>query len=247
MTDGLTYDPAALPVRGDLAAALEVAWQRLAGCGTWWTGAERLAIAAEARLAQSCALCAERKTALSPYMVDGEHDSLRGLPAVLIDVIHRVMTDAGRLSESWYKRVIEAGLGEGEYVEAVAVVTTITALDTFDNAIGLALRPLPAPGGGAPSRHWPTGAKRNLAWVPTVAPEDLSADDIDPYAKHGSASIHRGLSLVLQEVMDFFDLDIMLYMRDEEIDDFGRDVRAISHPQIELLAGRVSALNGCFY
>ena len=86
-----------------------------------------------------------------------------------------------------------------------------------------------------------------MAWVPTVAPEDLSADDVDPYAKHGSANIHRGLSLVLQEVMDFFDLDIMLYMRDEEIDDFGRDVRAISHPQIEILAGRVSALNGCFY
>ena len=65
---------------------------------------------------------------------------------------------------------------------------------------------------------------------------------------HGSPkNIHRALSLVPQEVINFFDLDVELYLKDHEIRDFGREYRALSHPQIELLAGRVSALHGCYY
>ena len=48
-------------------------------------------------------------------------------------------------------------------------------------------------------------------------------------------------------MINFFDLDVELYLKDHEIRDFGREYRALSHPQIELLAGRVSALNGCYY
>ena len=43
-----------LPIRESLAREVEVAWDRLARPGTWWTGAERLAIAAEARRAGDC-------------------------------------------------------------------------------------------------------------------------------------------------------------------------------------------------
>ena len=105
----------------------------------------------------------------------------------------------------------------------------------------------PAPRPGAPNRRRPAGAKRDLAWVPTVAPEDLTADDPDPYTVHGSKNIHRALSLAPQEVLNFFDLDVELYLKDHEIRDFTQEYRALSHAQIELLAGRVSALNGCYY
>ena len=33
------------------------AWQRIARCGTWWNGAQRIAIAAETRNALQCGLC----------------------------------------------------------------------------------------------------------------------------------------------------------------------------------------------
>ena len=50
-----------------------------------------------------------------------------------------------------------------------------------------------------------------------------------------------------QEVLNFFDLDVELYLKDHEIRDFTQEFRALSHVQMELLAGRVSALNGCYY
>ena len=50
-----------------------------------------------------------------------------------------------------------------------------------------------------------------------------------------------------QEVFNFFDLDVELYLRDEEIRDFEREYRAINHAQIELIAARASAINACFY
>ena len=116
-------------------------------------------------------------------------------------------------------------------------MATITALDTFDETLGAPLRKLPEAGGGMPVRRAPAGAKRDLAWVPTVAPEDLSRDDLDPYARHGHLNIHRALSLVPQEVVHFFDLDVALYLNDKEIRDFDNEYRALSHAQIELMAG----------
>lgn len=235
------------PIREGLARELERAWSRLASPGTWWDGAERLAIAGEARNAQRCALCRRRKEALSPYAGTGTHDHLDALPAALVEVVHRIATDAGRLKRGWVDAMLEAGIRDEQYVEAVGVIALITALDSFDHALGRSPRPLPAPGSGQPTRHRPAGAKAGLAWVPTVAPEDLAPGDPDPYTVHGAKNIHRALSLVPQEVINFFDLDVELYLKDHEIRDFGREYRALTHPQIELLAGRVSALHGCYY
>ena len=242
-----TFDPAALPLRPALAAERERAWQRLAAPGTWWDGAERLAIATEARRAPDCVLCQTRKAALSPYAIDGQHDSDGDLPAPLVEAVHRISTDAGRLTERWYAALLGPQLSAEQYVETVGVVALITALDRFDLALGLAPRPLPVPQPGAPTRRRPTGARSGLAWVPTVAPEDLDTDDPDPYTVHGSKNIHRALSLVPQEVFNFFDLDVELYLQDGQIRDFTTDYRALSHAQIELMAARVSAVNGCYY
>ena len=67
------YDDAPFPIRPDIPAAHREFWGRLAGPGSWWTGAERVAIAAETRHALACAFCAARKQALSPYGLEGEH------------------------------------------------------------------------------------------------------------------------------------------------------------------------------
>lgn len=237
----------ALPMRTGLADAIEEAWWRLARPGTWWSGAERVAIAAEVRLAASCDLCRRRKAALSPYTVDGVHDSHGELPAEAVEAAHRLASDAGRITEKWVRGIADGPLGEERYVEIMAIAAIVTGLDTFERALGRDLRPLPEPVAGAPSRRRPVGAKRNLAWVATLAPEDLTSADPDPYTVHGDKNIHRGLSLVPQEVFNFFDLDVELYLQDQEIRDFATEYRAISHAQIELIAARASSINACFY
>ncbi len=247
MTQATGFDPRKLPVREALARECARAWERLASPGTWWNAAERLAIAAEARNAHACPLCRRRKDALSPYTVDGAHDSLGALSAPMVEIVHRVVTDAGRLTKKWLYTMLEEGVTEEQYVEAIGVIAVISALDTFDLALGLPQRVLPAPRPGAPSRHRPAGARRDLAWVHTVAPEMLAPGDPDPYTVHGVKNIHRALSLVPQEVINFFDLDVELYLKDHEIRDFTREFRALTHAQMELLAGRVSALNACYY
>ncbi len=240
-----------LPIRESLAREVEVAWGRLASPGTWWTGSERLAIAAEARHAKNCPLCQQRKAALSPYTAAGEHDSTSDLPPAAIEAIHRIVTDAGRITERWILSLIEGGempvLEETGYVEIIGVIAVLTGLDKLYQALGLPPRDLPGAIAGEPSRQRPQGAKRNLAYVSTLAPEDVGPEDPNPYPVHGDKNIHRGVSLVPQEVFNFFDLDVELYLKDHEIRDFEHDFRAISHAQIELIAGRTSALNGCYY
>jgi hypothetical protein len=135
------YASVSIPIRDDLAAAHERAWGRIGRPGTWWDGARRVAIAAEARHARFCSLCRRRKEALSPASIAGKHDSLGELPETVVEVIHRVRTDPGRLGERWLREVIDGGLREEEYVETVSIVAHVVAIDTM--ARGLGFDPLP--------------------------------------------------------------------------------------------------------
>jgi alkylhydroperoxidase family enzyme len=240
-------DPRSIPVRADLTDAIERAWRHLAGPGTWWTGAERLRMVAETRNALSCPLCRERKAALSPYTVKGEHRSLGELPAVVVEVIHRIRTDAGRLTKTWLEHMLAAELTDAHYVEIVGLVATTSALDTFARAMGTEARPLPAAIPGEPTRLRPKGAKRSIAWVPTLTPETLGPEDPDIFSQFGSVNIQRALSLVPDSMIGFFDLDIALYLPQDAIRDFTTEHRAISHAQLELIAAKASAINGCYY
>lgn len=244
----ISYASSPLKVRDDIAAAHARAWRRLARPGTWWSGAQRVAIAAETRHAPQCALCRERKAALSPYAVRGEHASLGTLPENVIDVIHRVRTDPGRLTQKWQQGVLASGLSDGHYVETVGVVVTTVAIDTFTRALGLAPHPLPAPEPGEPTRHRPKGAKPAAAWLPWVELADMTDEEAGLYIPgEPFSNIRRAMSLVPAEVIGFFDIVEAQYLPGAAMRDFDREYRAITHPQIELLASRVSALNGCEY
>lgn len=237
-------------IRPELAQAIDTAWSGLGKPGTWWTGGERLAIGAEARHAMTCPLCRERKDALSPQHVNGEHATLGVLDAAAIDAIHRIRTDAGRLTETWLAGLFEKGLTEEKYVEIAGIVATVAAVDSFDRAMGFAQRPLPEALPGAPSRYRPANAVKDLCWVSTLAPDDLIAEYSKPLTGYGADNCHRALSLVPAEVEAFFDLDVQLYLVDREFAGWRAEQaadRAISEPQIEMIAARAASLNGCFY
>jgi len=236
-----------LPIRDDLSGALQRAWNRLSQPGTWWDGKQRLEIVAAARHAARCQLCKDRKAALSPGMVQGNHDLQGNLSPAAIDCIHRIATDSARLTESWYRGLLEQGVSDCEYVEIVSLVNMITALDTFDRAIGAPIQVLPAAVTGEPTRKRPRAAKTGTAWVPTVFPEDLTEDDPDPYTQFHAFNIQLALGLVPQEVINFFDLDTTLYLSEDEIEDLDVEKRAISRIQMELIASRGASINGCHY
>jgi hypothetical protein len=235
------------PARATLVDAIETAWQRLARPGTWWNGEQRIAIAAQVRAAGVCAICAKRKAALSPYGGREIHAAVESLSVEAVEAIHRVSTDASRCTEKWVRQITEGDLTEEQYVEIVSIVATVTGLDSLDRALGRSNRTLPLPQAGEPTRHRPAGAVRDLAWVATLSADTIQPEDPDPFTPHGSIHIHRAMSLVPQEVINFFDLDVELYLKDREIRDFEQEFREISHAQIELIAGRASAINGCYY
>ncbi len=112
----ITYEQVPAPVRTGFAESHRRFWGRLAARGTWWTGAERVAIAREARTARDCPYCRERKAALSPHTVSGSHTTATDLPTAAVEVIHAVMTDAGRLTRKWYEARLAGGLSDGQYV-----------------------------------------------------------------------------------------------------------------------------------
>ena len=236
-----------IPVRADLAEAHDRAWAALAAPGTWLTGARRVAVAAEIRNAHACAHCASIKAALSPNGVAGAHASLGVLGAAEVELIHRVVGDPGRLSEKWAESVLARGLEEGEYVEIVGIIAMVMMMDSFCRALGAAERALPTAQDGAPTRHRPAGAKKQAAWLPLVEPEDATDADGPMYPSPKAGYIYRGLSLVPQSLRDYWALANLHYLPGQFVYQFDKSIRAISRPQIEILAARVSAMHQCAY
>ena len=237
------YTDSALPIRDDIPRAHRRAWEQIARPGTWWTGAERVAIAAEVRNAEHCDLCRKRKHALSPHAVDGDHDSLGALSDPAVDVVHRVTSDPGQLTKTWFDRTLASGLSDGRYVELIGVLVRVVSIDQFHRALGLPLEPLPEPQPGNPSRRRPRGARPGSAWVPML--KRASGDEADLWSGV-TGNVIRALSLVPDEVRGLKELSAAHYLGIEEMMDFGAG-RALDRAQIELVAGRVSALNDCFY
>jgi hypothetical protein len=242
----LGYDGAPFPVRADLEAAHCRAWERLARPGTWLDGPTRIRVIDEARHARQCALCARRKAALSPYGIAGRHDELGALPENWIDMIHSIVCDPGRLTHGWYQRTLASGIADTDFVEIVSVIAHVTAIDTFARGLGIAPQPLPGPVAGAPSRYRPAEARQNEAWAPNIAWDDHGPNEADYFAGP-PANIRRALTLVPDEARSFFDLVSNQYLPGPAMRDFDREYRAITHAQIELLAGRISAINQCVY
>ncbi|MCX7384735.1 MAG: alkylhydroperoxidase-related (seleno)protein [Alphaproteobacteria bacterium] len=233
-------------MRPDIAAAHIAAWERIGAPGTWLTGKERVAIAAETRHALDCPHCAARQAALSPLAVAGAHRSLGVLAADDVEAVHRIRTDSGRIGEGWFRRVA-AGAPEDRYVELVSVVVITVAVDTFRLGAGLAPLPLPASRPGEPGRHRPVGARPGPGFTHSLRPEDVTADEPDMYCQRTGAHILLALSLVPQSMVQWWDCFETMYETGPQMRDFATEYRAISHAQLEMLAARVAALNQCEY
>lgn len=227
-----TYSDTGLDVPTDYCEVHASVWQQLGACGTWWSGPDRVAIMAEVRSAHGCGLCRDRKQALTPYAVDGAHSSTNGLSSSAVEAVHRITTDPGRLTRSWAETIIE-DIGEEPYVELVAVVCAQFAVDGFAEALGTDVAALPSPGSGAPSRIRPADVGDVGAWV---------AQSLDKTM----ANVTRAVSLVPDASAAWREVSGFHYSRGSEFLDLVWD-RALTRPQVEVVASTVSSVNECFY
>ena len=234
-----------LPIPEPMRAAHRRAWERLAAPGDWWTGAERVAIAAEARAARTCVLCRQRKVALSPHAVAGAHAATALLPAPAVESAHRVASDPGRLTRAGYEKALAAGLSDAHYVELLGIVVTLVNLDALHRALGVAPEPLPEPRAGEPSRRRPPTAQ-GVAWVAWLALDSPQGRELFE-GRPRVPNVARALSLVPDAVRQLNELSGVHYLPIEDVIDPRARVPALSRAQMELVAGRVSALNECFY
>tara|TARA_B100000900_G_scaffold137720_1_gene116710 strand:+ start:485 stop:1180 length:696 start_codon:yes stop_codon:yes gene_type:complete len=228
--------PEHLLLSSELRQAHASSWQAIGRAGDFFTGAERVAIVEAARSAATCDLCRRRKEALSPYSIVGEHDGPSSLPDNIVDLVHRIHSDPGRLTKTWFDAVMADDLTPQKYVEIVSVVTTSVIIDTLHQAMGLAIPKVPMPSAGEPRGQFNPDAVEVGGWVPvTDAPADL--------AEHGLPNvpnIARSMGLVPSAVELFF----TAFRPHYSLSDINL---SISQTQAEYVAARVSSINECYY
>ena len=83
--------------------------------------------------------------------------------------------------------------------------------------------------------------------VPIVEPEDTVEEDGPMYPSPKAGYILRGLSAVPQTLRDYWAMANIHYTPGQFVYQFNRSIRAITRPQMELIAARVSALHQCAY
>ncbi len=243
-----SYPDSPYTIREDLSQAYREYWVRLARPGSWWTGAERVAIAQESRNAVSCAYCAQRKQALSPYNFDGEHEHAGVLDPLAVDAVHRIITDQTRITRSYVEGNESAGMSREQYVELSGVVTVTFSIDEFHRALGLSLEPLPEPEDGEPTHYRPSHAVEGTGFVPMIPADGNVGAEADLWPEGANANVLRAYSSVPNAVRDWMLVNSAQYLSMSGMQIFAGDTgRSIDRMQIELVAARVSSHNECFY
>ena len=217
-----------VPVREDMATALRRSWGDIGRPGTWWTGPERVAIAALARTERV-------QRTEPPWSRDHSQPLPAPLPEKAVEAARKIGADPTHLDREWAEGVI-AELGDAVYVELASVVVTTVAADAFCEAMGIEHEPLPEPEAGEPTRERPDGMGDIGAWVPVQVVD------------WNLANVARALSLVPEGVRTFFRMVVAMYSgTGTDFTEMVWDHRPLARPQVELIAARVSALNQCFY
>lgn len=204
----------------------------LAQPGDWLTGAQRVAAWREVRDALTNPLDQERRRAVSPNAVDGQHAATEELSDAAVEVVHRTASDPGRLTREWADEQI-AALGEEAYTELVGVTAIAMVLDRFHQAMGRSPVRLPDAVGGEPARTRPDNVGDVGAWVA----QSMGST---------RANVSRTLSLVPRTNELWRRLVDTHYSHGNEFMNLCWDF-PLSRPQAELVATRSTALNECFY
>ena len=175
------FSDIAAGVRPELLAGLQRLWSVMAAPGTWWSGAERVAIAMAAR-----------------------GDEPGSLPTTAAGAARTIYADITSTSRDWVESLVEAGLPIPAFVEIIGIVSRLAAVDEFARALGVPLEPLPEPGTGEPSRLPAPPARPGRLWVPTVGAMSITnALSLVPAESAAQADIHGPLYMSYEQMADY--------------------------------------------
>ena len=239
-----TYADSKHPVRAAIGAAHDKTLKSFTAPGTWFSGAERAQIVATARQARIEAGLQEATDATDTEFTD--------LPDAVSSLARQVATDTKDLTADFYEDSLDAGLTDCEYVETVGIVSRSLSVDIFSRGIGVDLRALPSIEPGEPLRIRPATATHEKAWADTVPGGSAGGDEaIYIYGTdqpEAAPFIYRSLSLVPDEAKGLIALGAAQYLEIQDFMDldFSYDPQ-ITRAEVEVVAGRVSAINQCFY
>jgi hypothetical protein len=172
---------------------------------------------------------AARRAIMAEARAPGRGD---GLPPAAVEVVRRVVTESGQLDRPWADAQI-AALGAERYAEVVGVTAIVTAVDVYARAVGDRPLELPEAAGGPPAAERPPGVGDVGAWIPMTIDKAL-------------ANVSRALSLVPRTNATWRALVTASYSRGPEMMELTWS-RALTRPQIELVAATVSRQQECFY
>jgi len=238
------YADSQFPVREDLDTVHAAQVASLGAPGTWGTGAQHIAVAKATRKA-----CIEAGLLEAPDEV-AENETEAALPRAVRDVIDKLAVSPATYAQADYEAALAGGLSDGEYVEVVGLVARMCDLDIFARGIGVPLRPLPeAAKPGRPTRQRPKTAVVEQAWVPTVPNPPAGGEDAKALDKGQQRPyIIRSLSLAPEEFHLHREIEGVQYVPIERVFDYAhRQHDGLTRPQCEIVAGRMSARNECFY
>ena len=139
-------------------------------------------------------------------------------------------------------------LSKGAFVELVGIVVAVFSIDEFHRALGMPVEVLPEPQPGKPSEYQPANLSEDIGFVPTIPTDGAVGNEADLWPTGFTANVLRALTLVPNAVREWREIAAAQYLAIEKMRDYFKDdSRAINRLQMELLAGRVSAVNECFY
>lgn len=220
-------------IRPDLVGAHNHAWRSVTLPGASWTGVQRSAIA------QIALAALDDPDPLVPWVSPSQAGRVmpfsEDLPDVVVDATYRIARHASSLTDAWYHAQIEHGIDPLAYVELVAVVCAVAAVDGFYRAAGLARPPLPSPVAGAPHRRHPPVQDATLNWVPVAVPADRDA------------AVVQGLSAAPDDMDTVRLLAAAQYIPFDEMGELGWSRGTLSRGEMELIAARLSRARECFY
>ena len=237
------YQDSRYPVQANTQDLHARELRAFAASGTWWSAAQRAAIVAEARKARTEAGVQET--------IAGNDTALdTDLPPAARAVAREVAAGCLSCSPASFARAVADGLRAEEYVETVGIVSRLSNLDVFARGIDVPSRLLPPlDDSSPPTRARPETAADEGAFAPTV-PAGQRGGDIGRalYGGDTAPNIMRSLSLVPAEAGALIEVVNAQYLGPDVIMDYTHSpFTALSRPQVELVAAKISALNECFY